>query len=84
MWAGFLPALLLLQSPRLSSGAIGKVIGGRKAASDFPVTILRLPAIQGPSDPLAWEWFCVWRVFDCRRRIVLPDGGLGLFFLLYF
>jgi nucleoside-diphosphate-sugar epimerase len=44
-----------------------------------PATILRLPAVYGPGDPLAREWFFVKRVLDGRQRIALPDGGLGLF-----
>jgi nucleoside-diphosphate-sugar epimerase len=48
-------------------------------AGDFPATVLRLPAVYGPRDPLAREWFFVKRVLDGRHRIALPDGGLSLF-----
>jgi nucleoside-diphosphate-sugar epimerase len=53
----------------------------RQAQGDwaFPATVLRLPAVYGPRDPLAREWFFVNRVLDGRQRIALPDGGLSLF-----
>jgi nucleoside-diphosphate-sugar epimerase len=62
-----------------SKVAAEAVIREAQAAGDFPATILRLPAVYGPGDPLAREWFFVKRVLDGRRRIALPDGGLGLF-----
>jgi nucleoside-diphosphate-sugar epimerase len=45
----------------------------------FPATILRLPAVYGPRDPLAREWFFIKRVLDGRRRVAVPDQGLALF-----
>lgn len=62
-----------------SKVAVEAVIQEAQAASDFPATILRLPAVYGPGDALAREWFFVKRVLDGRSRIALPDGGLGLF-----
>ena len=62
-----------------SKVAVETVIREAQAAGDFPATILRLPAVYGPRDSLAREWFFVKRVLDGRRRIAVPDGGLGLF-----
>ncbi len=67
------------QTVPYSKVAVEGVIREAHAAGDFPATILRLPAVYGPGDPLAREWFFVKRVLDGRRRIGLPDGGLGLF-----
>jgi nucleoside-diphosphate-sugar epimerase len=46
---------------------------------DSPATILRLPAVYGPRDPLAREWFFIKRVLDGRTRVAVPDQGLSLF-----
>jgi len=75
------PAELRLHDQVLpySKVAVEAVIGEAQAAGDFPATVLRLPAVYGPRDPLAREWFLVKRVLDGRPRIVLPDGGQGLF-----
>jgi nucleoside-diphosphate-sugar epimerase len=62
-----------------SKVAVESVIREAQAAGDYPATILRLPAVYGPGDRLAREWFYVKRVLDGRRRIAVPDGGLGLF-----
>jgi nucleoside-diphosphate-sugar epimerase len=67
------------QTVPYSKVAVETVIRQAQAAGDFPATVLRLPAVYGPGDPLAREWFFVKRVLDRRRRIALPDGGLGLF-----
>ncbi len=48
------------------------------ASSGFPATIIRFPAVYGPYDPQAREWYFIRRLFDGRRQIVLPDGGLSL------
>lgn len=44
----------------------------------FPMTILRLPAVYGPYDYQAREWYFIRRLFDGRRQMLLPDGGLGV------
>jgi nucleoside-diphosphate-sugar epimerase len=62
-----------------SKVAAEAVIREAGAAGDYPAVILRLPAVYGPANPLAREWFFVKRVLDGRRRIAVPDGGLGLF-----
>jgi nucleoside-diphosphate-sugar epimerase len=62
-----------------SKVAVEAAIREAQAAGGFPATVLRLPAVYGPGDPLAREWFFVKRVLDGRPRIALPDGGLGLF-----
>jgi nucleoside-diphosphate-sugar epimerase len=62
-----------------SKVAVEAVIREAQAEGDLPATILRLPAVYGPHDPLAREWFFVKRVLDGRQRIALPDGGLSLF-----
>lgn len=67
------------QTISYSKVAVEAVIQEAGAVSDFPATIVRLPAVYGPGDPLGREWFFVKRVLDGRRRIALPDGGLGLF-----
>lgn len=67
------------QTVPYSKAAVEATVREAQAAGDFPATILRLPAVYGPGDPLAREWFFVRRVLDGRRRIALPDGGLGLF-----
>jgi nucleoside-diphosphate-sugar epimerase len=62
-----------------SKVAVEAVIQEAGAAGDYPAAILRLPAVYGPANRLAREWFFVKRVLDGRRRIAVPDGGLGLF-----
>jgi len=62
-----------------SKVAVEEAIREAQTAGGFPATIIRLPAVYGPGDPLAREWFFVKRVLDGRQRIALPDGGLGLF-----
>jgi nucleoside-diphosphate-sugar epimerase len=75
------PAELRLddQTVPYSKVAVEAVIREAQATGDFPATILRLPAVYGPGDPLAREWFFVKRVLDGRHCVALPDGGLGPF-----
>lgn len=47
--------------------------------ASFPATILRLPAVYGPYDYQAREWYFIKRLIDGRRRFLLPDGGMGVF-----
>ena len=51
---------------------------------DFPVTILRWPALYGPRDTTPREWYYVRQALDGRRRIAVPDGGQALFPRGYF
>lgn len=62
-----------------SKVAVEAALREAQETGDFPATVLRLPAVYGPRDPLAREWFFVKRVLDGRQRIALPDGGLSLF-----
>ncbi|UCC76185.1 MAG: NAD-dependent epimerase/dehydratase family protein [Anaerolineales bacterium] len=67
------------QTVPYSKVAVEEVIREAQQAGGFPATVLRLPAVYGPRDPLAREWFLVKRVLDGRPRIAVPDGGLSLF-----
>jgi nucleoside-diphosphate-sugar epimerase len=67
------------QTVPYSKVAVEAAVREARAAGGFPATVLRLPAVYGPRDRLAREWFFVRRVLDGRRRIALPDGGLQLF-----
>lgn len=51
---------------------------------DFPVTILRWPALYGPRDTTPREWYYVQQALDGRRQIAIPDGGQALFPRGYF
>jgi len=51
---------------------------------DFPVTILRWPALYGPRDTTPREWYYVKQALDGRRQIAVPDGGHALFARGYF
>ncbi len=67
------------QKIRYSKVEVETVIAEAQAAGGFPATVLRLPAVYGPRDPLAREWFFIKRGLDRRTRVALPDGGLSLF-----
>jgi nucleoside-diphosphate-sugar epimerase len=62
-----------------SKVAVETAIREAQREGDFPATVLRLPAVYGPRDPLAREWFFIKRVLDGRRRVAVPDQGLALF-----
>ena len=47
-------------------------------ADGLPATILRMPHLYGPRDPLSAEWFFAKRALDGRTRIALPDAGLHI------
>lgn len=51
---------------------------------DFPVTILRWPALYGPRDTTPREWYYVKQALDGRRQIAVPDGGQALVSRGYF
>jgi nucleoside-diphosphate-sugar epimerase len=51
---------------------------------DFPVTILRWPALYGPRDTTPREWYYVKQALDGRREIAIPEGGQALFPRGYF
>jgi nucleoside-diphosphate-sugar epimerase len=51
---------------------------------DFPVTMLRWPALYGPRDTTPREWYYVKQALDGRRQIAVPDGGQALFPRGYF
>jgi nucleoside-diphosphate-sugar epimerase len=51
---------------------------------DFPVTILRWPALYGPRDTTPREWYYVRQALDGRRQIAIPEGGQALFPRGYF
>lgn len=55
-----------------------KVLNLAHQEHGFPGTILRLPAVYGPYDYQAREWYFIRRLFDGRRQMLLPDGGLGV------
>jgi len=47
-------------------------------AGGLPATILRMPHLYGPRDPLSAEWFFAKRALDGRTRIAVPDAGLHI------
>jgi nucleoside-diphosphate-sugar epimerase len=51
---------------------------------DFPVTILRWPALYGPRDTTPRAWYYVKQALDGRRQIAVPNGGQALFPRGYF
>jgi len=51
---------------------------------DFPVTILRWPALYGPRDTTPREWYYVQQALDGRRQIAVPESGQALFPRGYF
>lgn len=51
---------------------------------DFPVAILRWPALYGPRDTTPREWYYVKQALDGRKQIALPNGGQSLFPRGYF
>lgn len=44
----------------------------------FPATVLRLPAVYGPYDYQAREWYFIRRFLDGRQAMLLPDYGWGV------
>lgn len=46
--------------------------------SDFPATVLRLPAVYGPYDYQIREWYFIKRFLDGRQQMLLPDFGWGV------
>ncbi len=44
----------------------------------FPATVLRLPAVYGPYDYQAREWYFIKRFLDGRQQMLLPDFGWGV------
>ncbi len=67
------------QKVAYSKVAVEAVIREAQQHGEFPATVLRLPAVYGPRDPLAREWFFIKRVLDGRARVAVPDQGLSLF-----
>ncbi len=47
-------------------------------AEGLPATILRMPHLYGPRDPLSAEWFFAKRALDGRTRVAVPDAGLHI------
>ncbi len=47
-------------------------------ANGFPATVLRLPAVYGPYDYQAREWYFIKRFLDGRQQMLLPDFGWGV------
>lgn len=47
-------------------------------ANGFPATVLRLPAVYGPYDYQAREWYFIKRLLDGRQQMLLPDFGWGV------
>jgi len=45
----------------------------------FPGTILRLPAVYGPYDYQAREWYFIRRLLDGRKQMLLPDFGMSVY-----
>ncbi len=54
------------------------------ARGDFPVTLLRWPALYGPRDETPREWYYVKQALDGRPQIAVPDGGQSLYARGYF
>lgn len=76
-------AIIVEDDPKL---AYGRKKGLAEAAAfhfseetDLPVTVLRLPAVYGEYDHQAREWYFIKRLQDRRTRIVLPEGGCGVY-----
>ncbi|MDH4209299.1 MAG: NAD-dependent epimerase/dehydratase family protein, partial [Anaerolineae bacterium] len=46
---------------------------------DFPVTVLRWPALYGPGDTTPREWYYVRQALDRRHQIAVPNVGQALF-----
>lgn len=55
----------------------------RRAAGDYPATVLRLAELYGPGVALAREWHVVGRLRAGRHRMAVPDGGGQLLHRLY-
>ncbi len=55
----------------------------RRAAGDYPATVLRLAPLYGPGVRLAREWHAVGRLRAGCSRMALPDGGGQLLHRLY-
>jgi len=45
----------------------------------FPGTILRLPAVYGPHDYQAREWYFIRRILDGREHMLLPNFGFSVY-----
>jgi nucleoside-diphosphate-sugar epimerase len=55
------------------------VLQNAQSNRGFPGTILRLPAVYGPYDYQAREWYFIRRFIDGRKRMLLPDYGMSVY-----
>jgi len=62
----------------LAQIAADKAVLEAAGRGELPATVVRLPALYGPRDPLCAEWFFARRVLDGRTRIAVPDAGLHI------
>jgi len=58
--------------------AAERAVFATRSAGGFGATHVRFPQIYGRRSVVPWEWSVVKRVIDGRRRMILPDDGLGI------
>ena len=58
---------------------VEKVVMDANKRNSFPATVLRLPQVYGPNDPMMREWYFIKRALDEREHIIFQGNGLNLF-----